>query len=155
MIVPQWIFSLADELAASRSKISAGIYHSGTDKFRGEREHTISSLGIRAELTVRYKVWNNPNSCDVNFAPIIDTGPVVGADMVHNGETYDIKGAERSKGYLMVNYDAHNNPEKSCDWYLFVIFNDNQAEIKKVHYTQISQWPVINSTYTKVYKWQI
>jgi hypothetical protein len=153
--VPIWINYLADELATSRSNISASVYKQGTAKFRGDREGEISSLGIKAELMVRYVLWQDPNTCSISFSPMIDVKPIVGADMVHNGETYDIKGAQKDKGYLMVNYDAHNNPRKICDWYIFVVFGYKEAQIKKISYRDVSQWDVIQSTYTKVYKCQI
>jgi hypothetical protein len=153
--VPMWVSNLSIELAESRSKISANIYNQGTDKYRGDKESTISTLGVKAELVVRYVMWEKTNVTNAYFAPMIDTKPVVGADMVVNGETYDIKGVERDKGYLMVNYDAHNNPKKICDWYVFVIFDKYHAEIKKVSHTEVSRWYVADSTYTKVYKIKI
>jgi hypothetical protein len=61
----------------------------------------------------------------------------------------------RDKKYLMVNYDAHNNPNKVIDWYVFVIFGDKDAQIKKVSHSDVSKWQVVDSTYTKVYRWTI
>lgn len=153
--VPVWVSNLSIELADSRTKISASIYNKNTDKYRGKQEKAVSIMGIKAELIVRHIIWEKSNVSHAYFSPMIDTKPVVGADLVISGETYDIKGAKRDKGYLMVNYDAHNNPEKICDWYVFVIFGDKDAEIKKISYTDVSKWSVVNSTYTKVYKWTL
>tara|TARA_R100000808_G_scaffold23551_1_gene52407 strand:+ start:1252 stop:1722 length:471 start_codon:yes stop_codon:yes gene_type:complete len=152
--VPVWVSNLSIELADSRTKISASIYNQDTDKYRGKQEKSISILGIKAELVVRHVVWEKEIR-HAYFTPMIDTKPVVGADLVIGGETYDIKGVKRDKGYLMVNYDAHNNPEKICDWYVFVIFGDKDAEIKKISYTDVGKWSIADSTYTKVYRWKI
>ena len=153
--VPVWVSNLSVELAESRSRISANIYNKDTDKYRGDKEKAISVLGIKAELIIRHVMWEKSNVTYAYFAPMIDTKPVVGADMVVNGETYDIKGSNKKKGYLMVNYDAHNNPEKICDWYVFVIFGDNDAMIKKISHSDVSKWEVVDSTYTKIYRSKI
>jgi hypothetical protein len=153
--VPVWVSNLSYELADSRTKLSASYYKKDTDKYRGKQEKEISVLGIKAELIVRHIIWEKSNVSHAYFAPMINTEPVVGADLVMGGEKYDIKGAMRDKKYLMVNYDAHNNPNKVIDWYVFVIFGDKDAQIKKVSHSDVSKWQVVDSTYTKVYRWTI
>lgn len=150
--VPRWIDPLSEELAKARSAISAGIYREGTDKYRGSDEMAISKLGIKAELVVRFVLWEDPTITRVAFSPMIDVKPIVGADMVFDGETYDIKGVKVEKGCLMVNYNAHNNPKKICDYYIFVIFQNTNATIQKYRYSDVSQWPVVDAKYSKVYQ---
>ena len=56
---PSTFIGLSDELAKVRSMLSADVYNANTEKYRGDQEHQIQSLGIFAELVARHLMENN------------------------------------------------------------------------------------------------
>ena len=56
---PSTFIRLSDELAKVRSMLSADVYNINTEKYRGDQEHKIQSLGIFAELVGRHLMENN------------------------------------------------------------------------------------------------
>ena len=53
---PSMFVDLADELAELRTFHSKHVYKEGTEKYRGDREHKISMLGILSELIAAKEV---------------------------------------------------------------------------------------------------
>ena len=127
---PSIFIRLSDELAKVRSKLSESVYKEGTEKHRGEKEHSISQLGIFGELVARHIM--EIKGIDYTEAPIIDFSPVVEADIVlHNefGDDYliDVKGLKTKATYFRVNYKSHNNSNKPVSHYLFCLLYTSDA----------------------------
>lgn len=156
---PSTFIGLSDELAKARSMLSANVYNKNTDKYRGEQEHKIQQLGIFAELVARHILDNN-RGVQYKAAPILESGPVVGADIILKGigeiNYIDVKGVKTGGDTLRVNYDAHNNPNKKVTHYLFIQpINALQARFCWVLYKKVSNWNVVMSTYTKCYEYKL
>ena len=81
---PSTFIRLSDELAKVRSMLSADVYNPDTEKYRGDQEHKSQSLGIFAELVARHLMENN-KGVRYKAAPIIESRPVVEADIVIEG----------------------------------------------------------------------
>lgn len=146
--------SLSKELSVVRSKLSKNVYKEGTEKYRGEKEGKISQLGILAELIAQHLLTEQ----DLDFvsSPLIDLQPVVKCDIKVNvyEQDYkiDVKGVKKDDDTLRVNYDAHNNDKKSITHYLFIhILSSTKAGYKWFSHSAISDWAVVQSTYSKVY----
>ena len=155
---PKCFVQLADELATLRTMHSKHIYKKGTEKFRGEREHKISMLGILAELIARHHLDNGDNEIEV--APLVEENPIVEADIILYGigEKYliDVKGVKKSAEYLRVNYSAQNNPNKKITHYMFIqIISRTKAKYCWISKDKINSWEIADSTYTKVYRKKI
>jgi len=156
---PSTFIRLSDELAKVRSKLSKDVYKEGTDKFRGNQEHSISQLGILGELIARYIM----DSKKMNYteAPLIDLNPVVEADIViHNdfGDDFfvDVKGVKSDAKHLRVNYNSHNNPRKNVTHYLFIqTIDSTEARYCWATRKVVDVWDVEKSTYTDCYQVEI
>ena len=81
---PSTFIKLSDELAKVRSMLSADVYNKNTEKYRGDQEHKIQSLGIFAELVARHILDSN-QGVKYKSAPLIEKSPVVEADIVVQG----------------------------------------------------------------------
>ena len=156
---PSTFIGLSDELAKVRSMLSADVYNENTEKYRGDKEHKIQSLGIFAELVARHILDNN-KGVKYKAAPLIESRPVVEADIIMQGiEEYnyiDVKGVRSNGNTLRVNYKAHNNTNKKITHYLFIQpLNPLNARFGWATYEDVSKWDVVMSTYTKCYELKI
>ena len=153
---PSTFIKLSDELARVRSMLSADVYNKNTDKYRGDQEHRIQSLGIFAELVARHILDNN-RGIKYKAAPLIEKNPVVEADIIMQGigelNYIDVKGVKSTGNALRVNYKSHNNPNKKVTHYLFIQpLNAIYARFAWAKHEQVSDWDVVMSTYTKCYE---
>jgi len=155
---PSMFVDLADELAELRTFHSKHVYKEGTEKYRGDREHKISMLGILAELIARN--YFEESDLNIEVAKLVEANPIVGADIIIDelGTKYliDVKGVKKDSKKLRINYKAHNNPRKKITQYLFIIpLTRSKAKILWINYDQVSKWKITDSTYTKVYEKEI
>jgi len=156
---PSTFIGLSDELAKVRSMLSADVYNKNTEKYRGDKEHEIQSLGIFAELVARHVLDNN-KGVKYKAAPLIEARPVVEADIIMQGiDEYnyiDVKGVRSNGNTLRVNYKAHNNHNKKVTHYLFIQpLNPLYARFCWATHEDVSKWDVVMSTYTKCYELKI
>tara|TARA_R110000824_G_scaffold107747_2_gene254264 strand:+ start:3864 stop:4370 length:507 start_codon:yes stop_codon:yes gene_type:complete len=156
---PSVFVDLADELATLRTFHSKNIYKKGTEKYRGDQEHSISVLGILSELIARHH-FEESKGIEFEVAPLVTDKPVVGADIILDGlgEEYliDVKGVNFKSEYLRINYKAHNNPNKKITHYFFITpITRKKAKYLWIEYDQVKDWEVIESTYTKCYQKEI
>ena len=156
---PSTFIGLSDELARVRSMLSANVYNKNTDKYRGDKEHSIQSLGIFAELVARHLMENN-RGIEYKAAPLIDKQPVVEADIIMKGigeyNYVDVKGVRSKGNALRVNYKAHNNPKKKITHYLFIQpLNGLYARFCWFTHKEVSDWNVVLSTFTECYELEI
>lgn len=146
---------LADELAKLRSDMSKDVYSKGTEKYRGEREHELSKMGILGELIARDYLSLRP--IKFRCAPLVDFRPVVEPDIiltdVHSYNKIDVKCAKEGAKDFYINYDAFNNPEKDVNVYWFVkLERHHEASHYLVKDVDVANnWKVKQTTYTKVY----
>ena len=153
---PSSFIGLSDELAKVRSMLSADVYSKGTEKYRGEQEHTIQQLGIFAELIARH-IMDNNRSVRYKAAALIEKNPVVEADIIMQGideiNYIDVKGVKSEGNALRVNFKAHNNPQKKVTHYLFIQpLNGLHARFCWFTRKQVNEWNVVMSTYTECYE---
>jgi hypothetical protein len=153
---PSCFVDLADELAHLRTFHSQHVYKKGTEKYRGEQEHKISMLGILAELIARHYFKDS----DVEVAKLIDANPIVGADIILHGigEKYliDVKGVKSKSNQLRINYKAQNNSNKEITHYFFIQpITKHKAKYCWIPHSEVFNWEVIESTYTKIYAKEI
>ena len=149
---PIILHSVAKELAELRSKMSEKIYNKRTEKWRGDKEKEISYLGILGELVAREFLIDK--KIDFLAAKLVDFNPVPEPDIVlSDGMRLDVKGVKSYSKQFYVNYKAHQNSEKICDFYWFVKFcqEDGYAEHYTVRYEDVFGWEVKELTYTKAY----
>tara|TARA_Y100000004_G_scaffold92736_1_gene103919 strand:+ start:3903 stop:4418 length:516 start_codon:yes stop_codon:yes gene_type:complete len=156
---PSTFIKLSDELAKVRSMLSAQVYNENTEKYRGDQEHKIQSLGIFAELVARHILDSN-KGVQYKAAPLLEERPVVEADIVMKGigeyNYIDVKGVRSNGNTLRVNFKAHNNPNKKVTHYLFIQpLNALYARFCWATYKDVSKWDVVMSTYTKCYELKI
>ena len=156
---PSTFIRLSDELAKVRSMLSADVYNINTEKYRGDQEHKIQSLGIFAELVGRHLMENN-KGIRYKAAPLIEKRPVVEADLVIEGigeyNYVDVKGVKSNGNALRVNFKAHNNPKKKITHYLFIQpLNGVHARFCWFTHEQVSKWTVVISSFTDCYKLEI
>ena len=156
---PSILIGLSDELAKVRSMLSAQVYNENTEKYRGDKEHKIQSLGIFAELVARHILDSN-KGVKYKAAAILEKRPVVEADIVMKGvgEYYyiDVKGVRSNGNTLRVNFKAHNNPNKKVTHYLFIQpLNPLYARFCWATYEDVNDWDIVMSTYTKCYELKI
>ena len=156
---PSTFIKLSDELAKVRSMLSADVYNKNTEKYRGKQEHSISQLGIFAELIARHLMENN-KGIKYKAAPLIGERPVVDADLIMQGigefHYIDVKGVRSEGDALRVNFKAHNNPQKKVTHYLFIQpLNALYARFCWFTHEQVSEWDVVMSTYTECYELDI
>ena len=156
---PSTFIGLSDELAKVRSMLSADVYNKNTEKYRGNQEHEIQSLGIFAELVARHILDNN-KGVKYKAAPLVEDRPVVEADIIMQGigelNYIDVKGVRSNGNALRVNYKAHNNTKKKVTHYLFVQpLNGLYARFCWFTHKQVSDWTVVMSTYTECYELEI
>jgi len=153
---PSTFIGLSDELAKVRSMLSAQVYNDKTEKYRGDQEHSIQSLGIFAELVARH-IMDNNKGVKYKAAPLIDKKPVVGADIILQGigelNYIDVKGVKSNGNALRVNFKAHNNAYKKVTHYLFIQpLNAIYARFCWFKHEDVSKWDVVMSTYTECYE---
>ena len=160
-IVHQGVFSyppmfkkLARELGQLRSKLSSNVYKQGTEKYRGDRENEISAKGVIGELIARH--YLSENKVEYTAANLVDTRPVVASDVTTYktsvGCKLDIKTMSKNETRMMINYSAHNNPDKRVQFYWFIrLLDDNQASHYLVPYIAIKNWEIQQLKYTKAY----
>ena len=151
---PPVLHSISDELAVLRSKMSKDVYAKGTEKYRGKREHELSSFGILGELIARDFLSLRP--IKFTSAPLVDFRPVVEPDIVVNVEyektRIDVKAVKKYGDKFLINHPAHNNENKRVDFYWFVKIEDNfQARHYLVKVTEVNSWEVKQFSYTKAY----
>lgn len=156
---PSTFIGLSDELAKVRSMLSADVYNKNTEKYRGNQEHEIRSLGIFAELVARHILDNN-KGVKYKAAPLVEDRPVVEADIIMQGigelNYIDVKGVRSKGNALRVNFKAHNNPKKKVTHYLFIQpLNALYARFCWYKYEDINDWDIVMSTYTKCYELKI
>ena len=156
---PSTFIKLSDELAKVRSMLSADVYNKNTEKYRGKQEHSISQLGIFAELIARHLMENN-NGIKYKAALLLEERPVVEADIIMQGigemNYIDVKGVRSGGNTLRVNFKAHNNPKKKITHYLFIQpLNALYARFCWFTHEQVSEWTVVMSTYTECYELEI
>ena len=156
---PSTFIKLSDELAKVRSMLSADVYNKNTEKYRGKQEHSISQLGIFAELIARHLMENN-NGIKYKAAPLLEERPVVEADLIMQGigemNYIDVKGVKSEGNALRVNFKAHNNPKKKVTHYLFIQpLNALYARFCWVTHEDVTKWDLVMSTYTKCYELKI
>ena len=156
---PSTFIGLSDELAKVRSMLSANVYNKNTEKYRGNQEHEIQSLGIFAELVARHILDNN-NGVKYKAAPLVEDKPVVEADIIMQGigelNYIDVKGVKSKGNTLRVNFKAHNNPNKKVTHYLFIQpLNALYARFCWYKHEDVSDWDIVMSTYTKCYELKI
>lgn len=153
---PKVLRGVAMEIAMVRSELSKSIYKPGNKKHRGDDELQISFKGILAELIARHHLIET--GVEFETAPLLEIpnngylDKSIGPDIIikHNGSTMDVKAMSNNQT-LLVNYEAHNNPDKYCNYYWF-IFADNGTAlsiIKKHH--EVSEWKVQPAKFTDVY----
>ena len=149
---PLVLENIARELAELRSKMSEKYYSKGTEKFRGDKEIAISYLGILAELVARDYLTDK--NISFQAAKLVDFIPVPEPDIVlYDGMRLDVKGVKTNSTQFFVNYKAHQNSEKICDFYWFVKFCAERgfAEHYTVRYEDVFGWEVKQLRYTKAY----
>ncbi len=156
---PSTFIKLSDELAKVRSMLSADVYSKDSEKYRGKQEHSISQLGIFAELIARHLMENN-KGIKYKAAPLLEERPVVDADLIMQGigefHYIDVKGVRSEGDALRVNFKAHNNPQKKVTHYLFIQpLNALYARFCWFTHEQVSKWDVVMSTYTECYELEI
>ena len=156
---PSTFIGLSDELAKVRSMLSADVYNINTEKYRGDQEHKIQSLGIFAELVGRHLMENN-KGIRYKAAPLIESRPVVEADLVIEGigeyNYVDVKGVKSNGDALRVNFKAHNNIKKKVTHYLFIQpLSGVHARFCWFTHEQVSKWDVVISSFTDCYKLEI
>tara|TARA_R110000803_G_scaffold25845_2_gene61707 strand:+ start:266 stop:778 length:513 start_codon:yes stop_codon:yes gene_type:complete len=155
---PSIFVKLADEIANLRTFHSKHVYKKGTEKYRGEQEHSISMLGILSELIARHHL--ETQGLNYEAALLVDENPIVAADIIMNGlginYKIDVKGLKSNSDFLRINYKAHNNPKKDITHYLFIQpLTNTEARFCWAKNEQIKDWEVIESTYTKCYQKKI
>ena len=146
--------TLAIELGKLRSKLSSNIYKEGTEKYRGNAERDISTKGVLGELIARH--YLSEKKIQYTAADLVDVRPVVEPDIITYktavGCKLDIKTMSRGENRMMINYSAHNNPDKTVAFYWFVrILDDNQASHYLVPYFTVMNWEIQELKYTKAY----
>lgn len=147
---PVILEKIAEEMATLRSKLSADVYHEGSETHRGKQEHEISKLGILAELVAQNFLVEN--SIPFKSATLVDVQPLPEPDIVIDGKLIDVKGVKQSTTNLYVNYKAHLNSKKKCDFYWFVkLMPDYTAEHYLVAHSEVSNWQVKELRYTKAF----
>tara|TARA_R110000824_G_scaffold1834_7_gene9117 strand:+ start:993 stop:1502 length:510 start_codon:yes stop_codon:yes gene_type:complete len=156
---PSSFIGLSDELAKVRSMLSADVYSKGTDKYRGEQEHSIQQLGIFAELIARH-IMDNNRTIRYKAAALIEKKPVVDADIIMQGvdeiNYIDVKGVRSEGNALRVNFKAHNNIQKKVTHYLFIQpLNGLEARFCWFTHKEVGDWDVVTSTYTDCYELEI
>ena len=157
---PSVFIKLSDELAKIRTLHSKHIYKKGTEKFRGQREHDISKLGIFAELIARHYFENTKYKLDYTVAPLIEENPIVTADIILNDygkkSKIDVKGVKSKGKHLRINFAAHNNAQKIVTHYLFIQpISNTQAKCLWINYEDVTHWQIVDSTFTKCYEKEI
>lgn len=158
IIYPKCFVDLSDELAHLRTFHSKSVYKKGTEKHRGKQEHSISMLGILAELIARHHF--EESDLDFEVAKLVDEKPIVGADIILNGlgteYLIDVKGVKSKSEYLRVNYKAHNNTNKIITHYFFIQpITRTKANYCWVPHNELNSWEIVDSTYTKCYQKKI
>ena len=143
---------IAWEISELRSQMSKKVYNNKTEKYRGDKEKQISYLGILGELVARQFLIDK--KIDFVAAKLVDFKPVPEPDIVlSDGMRLDVKGVNNYSTQFYVNYKAHQNSEKICDFYWFVKFSqeDGCASHYTVSYEDVFSWEVKELTYTKAY----
>ena len=151
---PKVLDSIAEELATLRSKLSENVYNKDTDKYRGDKEIEISTLGILGELVARDYLLSNNISHEP--ASLIDLQPVVGPDIVmDDGKKIDVKGVKEYGDKFYINYNAHRNHNKVCDYYWFVKLTKEFEYPAARHYLvsseDVNSWKIEQLRYTKAF----
>ena len=151
---PAMFKKLALELGKLRSKLSSNVYKEGTEKYRGDREVEISAKGVIGELIARH--YLSKKNVEYTAADLVDTRPVVEPDIITYktsvGCKLDIKTMSKGETRMMINYSAHNNPDKQVQFYWFIrLLDDNKASHYLVPYIAVKGWEVQQLKYTKAY----
>ena len=149
---PVILCDVAEELSELRSKLSEKVYNKRTEKWRGNDEKKISYLGILGELVAREYLTDK--NISFQAAKLVDLNPVPEPDIVlYDGMRLDVKGVKTHSTQFFVNYKAHQNSEKICDFYWFVKFCDEVgvAEHYTVRYEDVFGWEVKKLKYTEAY----
>ena len=148
----EFLPDLADELAVSRSLLSANVYNENTEKFRGQDEERISTQGVLGELIARehFKIISKPTTT-YNFARIIDVNPLPEPDLKIGDYTFDIKCLANTE-LFMVNEKAFLNKDKKVDFYWFIrLLGNCECQHWIVRYDEVATWDLKQFKYTKAY----
>ena len=149
----EYLVDLADELAQIRSKMSKNVYNDKTEKYRGEEEQRVSSLGVLGELIARehFKSIIEPTT-NYKFTPIIEFNLLPEPDLYIKGMRVDIKTIPEDKNIFMVNEPAYKNPDKKVNWYWYVKLKGNyNCEHWLVESSDVSEWELKKFRYTNAY----
>ena len=150
---PEMFLNLANEIGETRTMLSRKYYKKGTEKYRGENENKISSLGILGELIARH--YLTENNMPFKAAPLIALKPIAEPDiyLLTDKNGVDVKSLEYYTKELYVNKDAHNNADKRPDYYWFIKidkYNCN-ANFYFVDSDDVNGWNIEPKRYTDVY----
>jgi len=147
---PAILERVASEMAQLRTKLSADVYSVGSEGYRGKQENTISYLGILGELVAQnFLIENN---IPFESALIVDTQPLPEPDITIDGIKMDVKAVKPNTYDLYVNYKAHLNEKKKCEFYWFVKLEDNhKASHYLASYSEVNNWTVKELRYTKAF----
>ena len=143
---PHKLHKLAKPLAEARH-IASGDSHygKGTKGYR-ENDLEIHEEGIMGELIGHHQFGDT----DSTFAPLFSPVPCPEPDAVIGGKTVDFKG-KKPDNYeltrLFINKDAHHNPDKKCDLYVYYAFDEStckngmcEATRYVVDYSMVHDW---------------
>tara|TARA_R100000458_G_scaffold42263_1_gene40106 strand:+ start:3903 stop:4415 length:513 start_codon:yes stop_codon:yes gene_type:complete len=153
---PPILKDVAKDLASLRTALSKDVYKEGTEKHRGKDEEAISYLGILAEMVARNFLI--VGEVEHTAALLVDLKPVVEPDIVlFDGKTIDVKGVKPYSKRFYVNKKAHDNIDKKCDFYWFVLLMNFEvaAEHYIISHKKVSEWKVEKLKYTDAYVYDI
>ena len=150
---PKLFIELSKELGVLRSKMSKNYYNEGSEKYRGEDENKISSLGVLGELIARYDL--SERNIPFKSTTLVADKPLAEPDIYLLVEkiSIDVKGVGFFTKELRVNTKAHNNPDKRVDKYWFIKIDSYKANANSylVNYEDVSGWEIEQKKYTEAY----
>lgn len=155
---PQIFNHLAIELAKDRVK---GMHrnYKGKKYYWGNKTEEQNIKGVLAEIISQYYF----QTLEIKFKALSYLGqePEVEADIVINNYKLDVKYIPHYGKFLLVNYEAHNNPNKKIDKYMFIqpfqvaYKGYCKAKIWFIDHDGVNKWFKEKSTLTNVYKYII
>jgi len=140
---PKMLKELAKEIGAMRTLFSQHRYKKGTQGWRGDDESRIQQLGIMGELIARDYCYNNFDSNEFKFEPLIEKDVIALPDLTWNDKKIDIKAVDEKTFEFRMNCNSYNNSNKKVKGYWFVKLRPNcTANHFIVPYNVISDWEV-------------
>lgn len=150
---PYVLHLLAKDMARDRIK-GVHKYYKGKKYYHGDNVPKVNIQGVLAELIAfHYYIYNDK---EFTAPSMYGLEPVVAADLTVEGCKIDVKYIPHYAKYLMVNYDAHHNPQKEVDAYLFVqpikrlALGMAKAKLWYATHNEVHNWEVQKQTLTKV-----